>query len=413
MSGSIVSRGLMLLAWVVTARIVVPGDYGRLNLVWILITFLTGLVGLGLTVAVTRQVAEASATAPETAGRYIGVTLSLTLVSAIVVGTVMVLLRRPAADALLGSSARGSLIVASAAAVLFSALNSAIQAALLGLQDSRSIAGAQSMQGSGGALGLIVGAASGGTTGAIVGLAIGQAVAACLSFFLLRTSVRSRRIHVSYRTYRQDLARLGHIAGPTLVGSAVLAAAVLGAQVVLSRQTNGFDQVAVFNLSYRWYQAILFVPAAIVPLLLPVMTRHYSGRTRHEVRSVFAGSFRGMVIMTIVPAVVVVIAAPLLLGFSGGFYSDHPVPLFILAAAAIPTTINNVISNAAVGLGLIREWLISDVVLSGVLLGSAIVLVAALHATGLALAYLVGFIATDLVLAAPLIARLRALPERA
>ena len=403
----------MLLAWVITARIVVPGDYGRLNLIWILITFVTGLVGLGLTVAVTRQVAEASVNAPETAGRYIGATLSLTLVSAIIVGTVLVLLRRPAADALLGSSARGSLIVASAAAILFSALNSAIQAALLGLQDSRSIAGAQSMQGSGGALGLIIGAAGSGTTGATFGLAIGQALAACLSFSLLQKSVRNHRVRVSYRMHRKDLERLGQIAAPTLVGSAVLAAAVLGAQVALSRQMNGFDQVAVFNLSYRWYQAILFVPAAVVPLLLPVMTRHYSGATRHEVRSVFASSFRGMVVITAVPTVLAVAAAPLLLGFSGGFYSDHPVPLLILAAAAIPTAINNVISTAAVGLGLIREWLISDVVLSGVLLGSAIALVAGLHATGLALAYLMGFIATDLVLAAPLVARLRALPKRA
>jgi hypothetical protein len=108
------------------------------------------------------------------------------------------------------------------------------------------------------------------------------------------------------------------------------------------------------------------------------------------------------------PALIIALAAPLLLGLSGAFYADHPLPLIVLALASIPTALNNVLSGTAVGLGAMRAWLVSDIILAVVLVGTAAALVGGLGATGLALAYLAGYVATDLALAGPLSKRLRA-----
>ena len=99
-----------------------------------------------------------------------------------------------------------------------------------------------------------------------------------------------------------------------------------------------------------------------------------------------------------------------MLSLSGSFYAKHTLPLVIMAAAAVPSALNNVLSGTSVSLGAIREWLLSDVVLAGVLIGVALALVGEMRASGLALAFLAAYVATDLVLVAPLKQRMRPTP---
>ena len=73
----------------------------------------------------------------------------------------------------------------------------------------------------------------------------------------------------------------------------------------------------------------------------------------------------------------------------------------------MPAALNAVLSTTSVSLGAIRAWLFSDIVLAAVLIGAAALLVGGSHATGLALAYLAAYVATDLALGAPLSKRLR------
>ena len=97
-------------------------------------------------------------------------------------------------------------------------------------------------------------------------------------------------------------------------------------------------------------------------------------------------------------AAVTAVAAPLVLRINGGYYSDSPSTLILLAMASIPCVINNILSSAAVSFGSIRLWLVSDLVLGVGLVALAFMLVPPLGADGLALADLGGYVATDLVL---------------
>jgi O-antigen/teichoic acid export membrane protein len=143
-------------------------------------------------------------------------------------------------------------------------------------------------------------------------------------------------------------------------------------------------------------------------VLVPVMTRlHVTDRGR-ELASIFRGTMWGTFALAGIAAAVIAAVAPLILGLSGHFYAAHALPLIVLAAASIPAALNNVLSSTSVSLGAMKEWLVSDLALAAVLLGTAAALVGSIGATGLAVAYLAGMVATDLVLALPLGRRLRA-----
>jgi O-antigen/teichoic acid export membrane protein len=402
-----VSRGGTLLASVLVARLIVPEQFGRLTLVLSAVTLLAGFAGLGLTLALTRQVAEAKTAQPHVAGRYIGSVIALTAAAGLAMTVAILLGRAPIAQALLQNRAFSSLIAASAAAVLFTALNSTIQGALTGLEAFRRLAAAQWIQGLGTAAGLIIGAGAGGASGAMIGFSIGQCGAAGCSLELLRRNASAQGVAVGYAARREEVGHLFRYGIPAFVAFITVSCAIFGGQFLLSRQPSGYAAVALFSLAYRWQLVILFVPACIAPVLVPVMTRLHVADRGRELVSIFRGTMWGTFALAGVAAAVIAAAAPLVLGFSGDFYSRHPVPLMILAAASIPAALNNVLSSTSVSLGAMREWLVSDVVLATVLLGTAAALVGGIGASGLAVAYLAGMVATDLMLAWPLSRRLR------
>jgi O-antigen/teichoic acid export membrane protein len=212
---------------------------------------------------------------------------------------------------------------------------------------------------------------------------------------------------------REEVGQLFRYGIPAFVAFITVSCAVLGGQLLLSRQPSGYAAVALFSVAYRWHVAIQFVPGRIVPVLIPVMTRLHVANRGSQLASIFRATMWGTFALAGVAALIIAVLAPLVLGFSGGFYSRHPLPLILLAAAAVPAALNSVLSGTSVSLGAMSEWLASDLVLAVVLLGTAAALVGPLGATGLAVAYLGGMVATDLALAWPLSRRMRVSPSPA
>jgi O-antigen/teichoic acid export membrane protein len=241
----------------------------------------------------------------------------------------------------------------------------------------------------------------------MVGFSIGQCGAAGCSLALLRRDALAQGVPLGCALRREEVGHLFRYGAPAFVALITVSCAIFGGQFLLSRQPSGYAAVALFSVAYRWQLVILFVPACIAPVLVPVMTRLHVADRGHELASIFRGTMWATFALAGVAAAVIVVAAPLVLGFSGDFYARHPLPLIILAAASIPTALNNVLSSTSVSLGAMKEWLVSDLALAAVLLGTAALLVGSIGASGLAVAYLAGMVATDLVLAWPLGRRLQ------
>lgn len=393
---------MAVVATVVLTRILIPREFGRLALMQYLVTFLAGLAGAGLSLAVTRQVAATRTQDPLAAGRYVGVTIVLTVLGTLVVLAVCVLLPRLVSELLGQGRGLAGLIPITAVGAATTAIGLAAQSALIGLEAFSVIACTQIVQALATAIGMIAGAQLAGTRGALVGLAVGQGVATVLTLLWLDRRARALGVSIQYGLHREEARRLWRIGIPAFIAFLAASVALLFGQTFLSQSAGGYARLAEFNVALRWHLGILFLPTSALPMLLPMMTRYRSERRPEAVRRMFRITMRATIVVAAVPALAVAVLSGPLLSLSGSFYAHHRGPLIVLALAAIPASANNVLSNASISVGAIRAWLVSDLVLAATLVGVTLLLVNSNGAIGLSAAYLAAFVATDLVLVRPL-----------
>jgi O-antigen/teichoic acid export membrane protein len=405
--GTALGRLATLAATVAVSRLVVAEQFGQLALMQTAIVLFAGLSGLGLSIAVTRQVAATRLFDPAAVGRYIGSALAISLSAGAVTTLVWLGAHGPIADAVLRSESLSNLVLASAPAIMASVATTTVQGALVGLEAFRSAALSQGIQGLGSAVGLIVGAAVADVSGALLGFGCGHAVAGALSCALLTREARRQGVRLRLGVSRPEARALGRIALPALVGSLAVLLGLFGSQLLLTAEPDGYRELAAFNIAYRWHLALVFIPVAAAPVLLSMMTRFRAGGEAGDARGIYSRHIRLTVALTAVPGVVVALAAPLILSFHGDFYERYSTPFVVLAGAAVFTAAHAVISSARSSVGAIFHWLTSDFVLAAVLVGVAAWLVGGAGATGLAVAYAAAYVATDAYLAVPVFRRLR------
>src|SRR6266545_5321644 len=198
LAGAVVSRGSTLLAVTVVARLLSPTEFGRLAVLQITVMLLAGFAGLGLGIALTRQVAAAVVSSRENVGAYIGLALLATLITGSATTGSYIVARSGVASESLKDPKATTAVIASAGAVLFGAIATNSQGALLGLEAFRSTALSQWSQGLGVGGALLIGARIGELQGALAGLSIGSAVGAVASAAFLAKELSERGISVSW-----------------------------------------------------------------------------------------------------------------------------------------------------------------------------------------------------------------------
>jgi O-antigen/teichoic acid export membrane protein len=406
-----VSRVGALGATIALSRILVPSEFGQLTIVQTMLTFVTGLAGLGLTLAVTRQVADTYLRSPQAAGRFIGVTLCLTVIGGACATILYLAARRLLAAEVLGSQTHADLIVASSPGVLFAAVAAAAQGCLLGLERFSKAAHAQWIQTVAYSVGLVLGAVVAGVGGALVGYAAGQCVAAAAGYWLLRGATQGQGIPLSYGLRGANTRELWRLGAPAFVAFVAVSGGLLGGQVFLSHQSGGYAEVGAFNAAYRWHLVILFIPGAISPVLLPMLTSLLSQERGLDSRRLFRVTVLVALALTAVPALVMARAAGPILSLNGEFYAGYSEVLVLLAIASVPSALNNVFTSTVLGFGGVKAFLIGDVAFAATFVAVALGEIPAHGASGLALAYLAAYLLNDAGLLLPIRRHLRAMKE--
>lgn len=189
---------------------------------------------------------------------------------------------------------------------------------------------------------------------------------------------------------------------------AVTLALVLG-QSLLADQPLGYQQVAQFNVAYRWSLVVLFLPASMAPILLPLLSNLRAEGALRSFLHLLRTNLWLNVILTALPAGVLIVLRDQVLGLSGSSYVAESTTFVVLMVATVPTALNSVMSQAALSLDAIRAWLLSDLALAVVLVGVAWVLIPRHQSVGLAVGYAVAYLVTCCVLAIPLRNHVRAL----
>src|ERR1035437_408753 len=393
MAGVAISRGLMVAAAVLAARILGKTDYGKLGMIQSTFGMFGVFAGFGLGMTGTKYVAEFHRSDPGRAGRII----ALSVLVAIVSGGVMALglfIFAPwlAAHTMDAPQMAGALRIGSLT-LFVSALTGAQTGALSGFEAFKTIAYVNLGVGILSFPIFVCGTWFGGLTGAVWALALNMGVNWLLNHVALRKEARRYNTPFTLKKCALELPILWKFSLPAVLSGAMVGPVNWICSALLVNQPHGYGEMGIFSAANQWRALIIFVPAAMSQVILPMLSS-FAGLND---QSSYFKLLRITILINI--AVCLAVAIPIALGarwimssYGPGFREGSWV-LVCLALSSVLVALNNVVGLAIVSRGQVWMGLLFNSLWAIALIMFSYIWIRSGHgALGLALANLIAYL---------------------
>jgi len=272
-AGSIVLRGLSLLASIVVARLLGKHVYGQWGVILGVASMFGSLGGLGMATAAAKYIAELKKSDFVRAGRVLSLILLISMVGVSVTSMACLGLAKLMADRLYNvPELFVPLMVTSI--MLFCIMGTLIlQGVMAGFGDFRGIARISIIQGVVLFAALVLLTYCLGLVGAVIGMTISQGVAMCLYLVTIFKRCREYGIRISSTGMRKELRIIWHYAAPGFLTSSVLHPANMLSQAMVANTQGGFGGLGGYSAAVRWRELVLFIPRAAKRITLPMLSK--------------------------------------------------------------------------------------------------------------------------------------------
>ncbi|WP_161994005.1 oligosaccharide flippase family protein [Cyclobacterium xiamenense] len=177
--------------------------------------------------------------------------------------------------------------------------------------------------------------------GGIIGVGIGFLVL----YFLNKRSIKKRcfdfGLTLSYSRFRfKMLNRILSFGIPAALSSFLVVPVFWYIKTMLIKY-DGYQNLALFEISDQWRNLILFIPLNIGKLILPSLSSNEIQQDIYKFRQIFNKSIQINLIFTSVSFISLFYSAPYILNLYGNEYLDST-PLVILALSTVFSSISNI-----------------------------------------------------------------------
>lgn len=324
LTGSLISRGLGMLAGIVVARILGKHAYGQLGMVQSTAGLFGVFAGFGMGLTANKHVAEFRASDPARAGRIIGLSSLVSWATGGLMTIALFILAPWLARTTLAAPEMSGLLRAGSLLLLFGGVNGAQTGALAGFEAFKTIARVNLIAGLSAFPITLAGAWLWGVAGSVWALAANLGLNCLLNFIALRQEAARCGVPVGYLHSGREWRVLWHFSLPSVLAGALSGPAVWAANALLVNQPDGYSQMGIFNAVYR----IKIVPEMIVNMLLapllPVLAERFAARDINGFQKAAHSAFVLALLVT-APIALIQIACPALTLLPyGSAYAGHP-----------------------------------------------------------------------------------------
>ncbi|MEU4423059.1 oligosaccharide flippase family protein [Actinoplanes sp. NPDC024001] len=177
-------------------------------------------------------------------------------------------------------------------------------------------------------------------------------------------------------------------------------------QITLLLRPDGLAENGAFGLACRLSLIGSFLPSTLAGAAVPYLGRQSPPAARALARRIVRFGLGTATLVSLTLAA----ASPMLNEAFGPSYAGYAATTALMACASLTVSANALLSSVAVGLGRLRHWIVSDLVLAAVMAAAALVLVPALGASGAAASHLISYAVSAAYLAVRLRSRAESQP---
>lgn len=389
--GTSLAKALVLLGGIICARLLGKDTYGEFGMVRSTINMFLVFGGTGLGLTAVKYISEFKASQTSRIGSIYYVTNLFAVIVGAIISTLVFLFAKQLAVASFNTPDLENPIKLGAVILFITCINLSQNGTLAGLERFRAIA-TNTFIGSVAELTLmIIGAYYYGLMGAIAGYGCGYLVILICNNVSIRKQFKKLGVKVARKDVgRRDYSLLVSFSLPAILQSIVASPVLWFVRSMLVR-TNGFGDAAVYEAADQWRIIILFIPAAVSQIVLPILSSLVNVDSSKFKKVLLLNIALNASIALIIALGICIFSSYIMASYGNGF--SDPLPLIILAISTVFTAIGNVIglsisSRAKMwaGLALNSIWGVLVITFSYIFLNMG------MGVTGLSLAVLCAFI---------------------
>jgi O-antigen/teichoic acid export membrane protein len=353
--GAGLSRGFALIAAILVARQLGAVGFGEYNLVQATAGMFQVFAGFGLGATTTKYLSGRYRFDPDAAGRLVGLS---GLVSAAVGSLAMVVMALASpwlARGVLGSPQLGGALQLGSLMLLFGSIIGAQYGILAGLEKFRLIALVSGV----GALfsipPIVLGARLGGMRGAVAGLVVSGVVIVVLQGAAVRSATRAVGIAPRYASALREWRVLVSFSVPATLSNLLVTPVTWLSSAIVANQADGLRQLGLFSAANQWRNAIVLVAISATGVLFPVFSHLHDSGLDRALSGAFWTSTATMAGASLVAAVILSTAAPMLMHVYGAEFTGATSVVVLMVTTGAVSAPLSVVTSVIMGTG--RMWL--------------------------------------------------------
>jgi len=354
-TGAVISRGLMLAASVLVARMLGKTGYGELGMIQSTVGMFGVFAGFGLGLTATKHVAEFRRSDPVRAGNIIGLSGLVALVTGGLMAMALLVFAPWLAEHTINAPHLSGVLRIGAMILFINALNGAQTGALSGFEAFKTIAYVNLFVGLISFPILVGGAYFGGLTGSVWALAINLCFNWLLNHLALRREARRYKVPFSFRNCSRELSVLWRFSLPAVLAGSMVGPVNWACSALLVNQPDGYGEMGIFSAVNQWRMAILFIPGMVCQVVLPLLSNlsvESAGRQYRKVLILNIFLNAGIALAVVLP--LVLFARLVMSAYGPGFEQGISV-LRILAFTSVLIATNSVVGQAIISKG--KMWM--------------------------------------------------------
>ncbi len=389
--GTAGARFFSLAASLAAARLLGRETFGALSMVQSTLGFLGVFASFSLGLTATKYVAELKDRDPVQSGRLIALSQLAALVTGSAVTVALVLAAPWLARHTLNAPPLAFMLQLGAPILLISALLGVQTGCLAGFQDFRTIARINLYQGLLSLPLTFILIYRFGMAGAVLSLVLAAFIHLLLSSWALGRACRAWGLTPDYRRCLSEQRTLWRFSLPAVLAGSMLSPVTWAAHAILVQQPGGYAELGLFYAASKLQVLIMFASNAVSLVTGPLLAEIHGSRDRERFARASNLNLKAAWSLALPGGFLLIGLSPWLMALFGPAFQEGRLIPAVLICVAVLNLVNDTVGQTLISSGRMWAGFVLYLAWGLTLLAGAWLLVPALGAAGLALAYFLAY----------------------